>query len=142
MPPEIHFTDATDGIDWEKLADIFRCAPLGDRDAAGLREAFTNSGLRCFAWHQSELIGAGRALTDDVRYTVIFDVVVLPEYQGQGIGKQIMAYLTEKSKAPNLLLQAVPGKEGFYQKLGYRKLKTAMGRFAHPEAQSRLGYLE
>jgi ribosomal protein S18 acetylase RimI-like enzyme len=87
-------------------------------------------------------MGAGRALTDGVRFAVIFDVVVLPEYQGRGIGKQIMAFLAERSKAPNILLHAVHGKEGFYRKLGYRKMTTAMARFENPDAQRQRGYIE
>ena len=138
----VTLTDNIDAIDWERLALIFKRAPLGNRDPAGLREVFGNSGVRCFVWDQQELIGAGRAITDGVRYAVIFDVVLLPEYQGRGIGKQIMAFLAERSKAPNILLHAVPGKEAFYQKLGFRKMTTAMGRFENPAAQRQWGYIE
>ena len=87
-------------------------------------------------------MGAGRALTDWINYTVIFDVVLLPEYQAQGIGTKIMKRLAEHSKAKNVLLHSVPAKEGFYEKLGYRKLKTGMGLFADPEKYRRLGYIE
>ena len=129
-------------IDWDRLALVFKRAPLGERDPAVLRKAFENSGVRCFAWDQKELIGAGRAITDGIRYAVIFDVVVLPEFQGRGIGKEIMAFLAERSKAANILLHAVPGKEAFYQKLGYRKMTTAMARFENPEVQRERGYIE
>ena len=135
-------TDDPDAVDWDQLSLIFKRAPLGDRDAAGLREVFTNSGVRCFAWHDGALIGAGRAITDGARYAVIFDVVLLPEYQGKGIGRQMMRHLAEKSKARNVLLHSVPGKEGFYQKLGYRRMRTAMGLFANPEAQHKGGYID
>jgi len=135
-------SDNIDDIDWDRLALIFELAPLGHRDPAVLREVFKNSGVRCFAWDERELIGAGRALTDGIRFAVIFDVVVLPEYQGRGIGKQIMTFLVERSKASNILLHAVAGKEGFYQKLGFRKMKTAMARFENPESQRERGYIE
>jgi|SRR5579859_4317409 len=88
------------------------------------------------------LIGAGRAITDGIRYAVIFDVVVLPEYQKRGIGKQIMEYLIRYSKAANVLLHAVPGREEFYSKLGFRRMKTAMARFKDPEIQRERGYIE
>ena len=135
-------SDNIDDIDWDRLALVFKRAPLGERDPAVLRKAFENSGVRCFVWDQKELIGAGRAITDGVRYAVIFDVVVLPEFQGRGIGQQIMAFLAERSKAANILLHAVPGKETFYQKLGYRKMTTAMARFENPEVQRERGYIE
>ena len=139
---KLSFTDDASVIDWDRLSFIFKMAPLGKRDPAKLREIFMNSGIRCFAWHEEELIGAGRAITDSIAYAAIFDVVLLPAYQGKGIGKQIMMFLVERSKAANIILHAVPGKEEFYRKLGYRRMKTAMGRFANPEKLCQLGYLE
>ena len=135
-------TDDLRDIDWERLATVFERAPLGKRDAEVLRQSFTNSGVRCFAWAGRDLIGAGRAITDRARCAVILDVVLLPEYQGKGIGKQMMTYLVERAKAATILLYAVPGKEGFYQKFGFRKMKTAMGRFEDPEVRQQMGYIE
>ena len=138
----IEFTENPEGINWEQLSVVFQRAPLGNRDPIKLRETFQNSPIRCFVRDGKELIGAGRAITDGVRYSVIFDVVRLPEYQGRGIGKQIMHFLAERSKAPAFLLYAAPGREGFYAKLGYRKMKTAMAKFPNPEAQEKAGYIE
>jgi ribosomal protein S18 acetylase RimI-like enzyme len=135
-------TDDPSAIDWERLALVFKLAPLGIREPAKLREVFINSAVRCFAWDGDQLIGAGRAITDGLAYAAIFDVVLLPEYQGKGIGKQIMTSLAEGSKAANIILHSVPGKEEFYRKLGYRRMKTAMGRFANPEKQCQMGYIE
>ena len=98
--------------------------------------------MRCFAWDGDSIVGAGRAITDGLTYAAIFDLVVLPEYQRQGIGGQIMKYLAEHSKAQNILLHSVPGMEKFYERLGYRKLKTGMGLFADPEKWHRRGYIE
>ncbi len=129
-------------VDWNRLAAAFERAPLGKRDPETLRETFRNSGVRCFALDDGLLVGAGRAITDWVNYAVILDVVLLPEYQGKGIGKRIMKYLAERSKAKNVLLHSVPGKEQFYKALGYRRMKTAMGLFADPGAKRQQGYIE
>jgi len=136
------FTEDLSAIDWVRLARVFELAPLGVRDPVKLRETFTNSSVRCFAWHEGELIGAGRAISDGIAYAAIFDVVLLPEYQGKGIGRQIMTFLAERSKAGNIILHSVPGKEEFYRKLGFCRMKTAMGRFANPERQRLFGYIE
>lgn len=37
------------------------------------------------------------------------------------------------SKTKNVILQSVPGKEGFYKKLGFKKLTTAMGKFQNEQ---------
>ena len=129
-------------ISWETLAVIFKQAPLGERKPEKLQEAFTNSSVRCFVWDDDHLIGAGRALTDGVTFAAIFDVVLLPEYQGKGIGSRIMEHLAVAAKAPNLILHAVPGKEAFYRKLGFCKMTTAMARFSNPEKQRVQGYIE
>ena len=91
-------TDDPTVIDWERLALVFKIAPLGERVPAKLKQAFENSTVRCFAWHDDELIGAGRAISDGIAYAAIFDVVLLPVYQGKGIGRQIMTFLAERSK--------------------------------------------
>lgn len=136
------FSTDLSNVDWKSLAGVFEQTPLGRRDPEILRQTFTHSQLRCFVWDDDRIIGAGRALSDHTRYSVIFDVVVTPEFQGRGIGSQIMRLLGEQSKAPNILLYAVPGKEPFYARLGYRRMKTAMGRFRNPEAQAKLGYID
>jgi aralkylamine N-acetyltransferase len=129
-------------IDWIVLADIFRRAPLGERDPVRLRRIFEQSTVHCFAWRGSELVGAGRAISDRISYAAIFDVVVAPEHQGSGIGTEIMQFLARTAGAANIILHAAPGKEAFYAKLGYRKMKTAMARFSNPELQERSGYIE
>ena len=62
-------------------------------------------------------------------------MAVHPDYQGQGLGKGIVAKLVELSEGhKKIILYANPGKEGFYQKLGFKKMTTAMAIF---ENQSR-----
>ena len=129
-------------VDWQRMAVIFRRAPLGEREPARLRRIFEQSTVCCFAWAGDELIGAGRAISDRISYAAIFDVVVAPEYQRRGVGTEIMQHLIRAAEAPNIILHSVPGKEAFYAKLGFRKMTTAMARFSNPEAQRRGGYIE
>jgi ribosomal protein S18 acetylase RimI-like enzyme len=136
------FSSECSDVDWDRLAEVFRRAPLGDRTPEQLREVFTKSPVRCFVRLDGSLIGAGRAPTDCVAYAVIFDVVLLPEFQNRGIGKQIMHFLACEAKAPNIILHSVPGKEAFYRRLGYRRMKTAMGLFSNAERQFQNGYIE
>jgi aralkylamine N-acetyltransferase len=141
----IVFSDTLVGIDWEKLADVSHRAPLGERESAALREAFANSSICCFVFDSGELVGAGRALSDGVWHTLVVDVVLLPEYQGQGLGKAIMKFLADRSQSPKLMLYSAPGKEGFYAKIGYRKMKTAIVKCLSPETVERYerpGYIE
>jgi GNAT superfamily N-acetyltransferase len=138
----IAYSSQTTNVDWDQLVEIFRRAPLGERQASRLRRIFEQSTVCCFAWAGPELIGAGRAISDRISYAAIFDVVVAPEFQNRGVGTAIMQHLMRAAEAPNVILHAVPGKEGFYAKMGFRKMKTAMAHFALPDVQQRGGYIE
>ena len=77
-------------------------------------------------------VGMARVITD-YGYTVyIADVIVHPDYQGKGLGREIMtrimAYVDENvapGQAKFITLMAAKGKEGFYEKFGFLKRPTA-----------------
>ena len=76
-------------------------------------------------FNDGRLIGMGRVIGDGGLYFYIQDVVVMPEYQGKGIGKLIMenieAFL-EKSTPNNAFigLMAAEGVWRFYENYGYK----------------------
>jgi ribosomal protein S18 acetylase RimI-like enzyme len=120
----------SDGIDWQELSDLYRIAPLGNKSAEHLRLVYANSRFKCFVLEDGKLIGAGRALADGRDCSYLCDIVVHPDRQGQGLGKALVAKLTELSVGHRkIILYANPGKEGFYKKLGFRRMLTAMAKF-------------
>jgi len=140
---EICLSEAIDAISWEELARVFDLAPLGaKRDPKKLETAFRNSLLRVFAFHASTLVGTGRALSDGVWRAAIYDVAVLPEYQGQGIGSSIIQYLIEAANVDVVMLYAAPGKEAFYEKFGFRKMTTAMAIMPSEAEARKRGLIE
>ena len=133
---------STDDVDWEELSALYRAAPLGDKSAAHLRNVFGNSLFKCFAYDQSRLVAAGRALADGGDCSYICDIAVLPSHQGSGLGKQIVSHLVEQSRGyKKIILSAVPGKEPFYRKFGFLRMTTAMAIFSNQEQQLARGYL-
>jgi len=123
---DIHLSSDADRVSWTELAEVIERAPLGKRDIRKLEIAFRNSEVRCFAYAGERLVGAGRAISDGALRAAIFDMVVLPEYQGQGIGTKILKYLVEHAEAEIIMLFANPGKEPFYGRFGFRRMRTAM----------------
>jgi ribosomal protein S18 acetylase RimI-like enzyme len=86
------------------------------------------------------LVGVGRALADGIDCSYIFDVAVLPSYQGSKIGKSIVAKLVELSKDHKKnILYSYPGKESFYKKLGFKRMSTAMAIFENQEQALEFG---
>lgn len=138
----IEWKHTTDGVDWEELSAVYRAAPLGEKKPDALRTVFNNSMFRCFVYEDSRLVGAGRALADGADCSYICDIAVLPSHQGTGLGKAIVGHLVEKSRGhKKIILYAVPGKEGFYGKFGFLRMKTAMAIFENPQQQLERGYL-
>lgn len=131
-------------IDWEEAATVIQRAPLGlrRRDAEQLRRAFDSSYAVVYVFDSTKLIGMGRALCDGEYQAAIYDVVLLPEYQGKGIGRHIMKRLCDQLPPYNILLYAVPGKEGFYEKCGFRKMCTAMAILNPQVSDPEYGLLE
>jgi N-acetylglutamate synthase-like GNAT family acetyltransferase len=141
MPLE--WTDTLDAVDWEELSALYRAAPLGDKTAAHLKIVFTNSRFFCFAKQEGRLVGVGRALADGLDCSYICDVAVLPAFQGTGLGKEIVGRLVELSRGhKKIVLYAVPGKEPFYKKFGFKRMKTAMAIFENQALAVERGYLE
>lgn len=126
----LQWNDSLDAIDWEELSSLYRVAPLGNKKAADLSTVFSNSMFRCFVYDAGRLIGAGRALADGVDCSYLCDIAVHPDYQGSGIGKEIVARLRALSASHRkIILYAAPGKEPFYLKLGFKRMLTAMAIF-------------
>jgi len=110
---------------------------------ADLALVFGNSMFRIFAFDAGLLIGAGRGLGDGRDCAYLCDIAVLPAYQAQGVGKEITARLLRLAAGHRkIILYAAPGKEGFYKRFGFRRMKTAMAIFPNPDAAMARGYLE
>jgi N-acetylglutamate synthase-like GNAT family acetyltransferase len=137
------WTDSIDGIDWNELAALYLAAPLAKKDPADLRRAFSNSMFTRFALEDGKLVAAGRVLADGVDVAYLCDVALLPGYQGRGLGSIIVADLLALARGhKKIFLYSVPGKEGFYARLGFRRMTTAMAIFDDQDAAIRRGYLE
>jgi ribosomal protein S18 acetylase RimI-like enzyme len=138
----LSWSDSLDTIDWHEVETLYRLAPLGNKSAAHLRTVFSNSRFRCFVFDDGKLIAAGRALSDGADCSYLCDVAVMPTHQGHGLGKQVVSRLVQLSRGhKKIILYAVPGKEGFYRKLGFLRMLTAMAIFEDPAAAVARGHL-
>ena len=138
----VTWTDALDTVDWNELSELYRKAPLGNKSPERLKTVFTNSMFRRFGYEDGVLVAAGRALADGLDCSYICDVAILPSHQGRGLGDALMSHLVELSRGhAKIILYAVPGKEAFYARYGFRRMTTAMAVFQDPVAATERGYL-
>lgn len=139
----IDWSQSTDSVDWDEMSELYRIAPLGDKSAAWLKTAYSNSMYKCVAREAGRIVAAGRAVADGVDCSYLCDIVVHPARQGSGLGTELMQRLIGLSKGHRkIILYAVPGREPFYERFGFRRMNTAMAIFADPLKAAADGYTQ
>ena len=106
------------------------------RLAAGLSEktkeaaeiGLKNSLFSVVVFDDSEPVGLGRVVGDGGCFFEIVDIAVVPEYQGQGLGRRIMEALMEyvyqhAPKSAYVSLIADHGTPAFYEQFGFKRLE-------------------
>jgi len=132
-----------DDVDWNELSALYLAAPLGNKSPENLKTAFTNSLFKCFVREDGKLVGVGRALADGIDCSYLCDIAILPSHQGIGLGQQIVSKLVELSRGhKKIILYAVPGKEPFYKRFGFKHMKTAMAIFENQAQALERGYVD
>ena len=114
------------------------CQGLGafNRRAKGAQFAYTVDGSTA-GRIEGETFSA-----DGVKIT-IRGVAVHPGFQGRGLGREIIGRLRDASASHRkIILYANPGKEGFYEKLGFLPMKTAMAIFRNRDHAISTGLVE
>ncbi|MCE5232702.1 MAG: GNAT family N-acetyltransferase [Mizugakiibacter sp.] len=130
-------------IDWHELSNLYRIAPLGEKKPEDLRVVFANSRYKCFVLDNGRLVGVGRALADGRDCAYLCDVAVHPDHQGSGLGRAVIGKLKELAAGHRkIILYANPGKEGFYARLGFLRMCTAMAIFADQARAVQTGLVE
>lgn len=138
----LRIQDHCQNIDWELVTETLKRVNMGYFDGEIHRKAFENSYAVSFIFAEDQLIGFGRALSDGVYQAALYDIAVWPEYQGQGVGRLIVENLLACVPHCNVILYAAVGKEPFYQKLNFKRLKTGMSLFQNPLVMQEKGFTE
>jgi ribosomal protein S18 acetylase RimI-like enzyme len=129
-------------VDWAELSNLYRIAPLGEKPPDALETVMSNSRYKCFVYDGTALVGAGRVLADGLDAAYIADIAVHPDYQGRGLGQAIVRRLVDLADGhKKIILYANPGREGFYRKLGFLPMNTAMAIWRDPAEGIRSGVL-
>lgn len=99
-------------VGWAKEEDTT------EKMIANFNIGFLNSTFVFSAWEDDRLVGCVRALSDLHFRSVIIDLAVLPEYQRQGIGAELVRRCREACTSSEWLVQTDKAK-GFYEKIGF-----------------------
>lgn len=119
-----------------KTATGFMDRPLEQADRA-IRNGLFNVTAIC----DGKVVGMGRLVGDGAMYWYLQEIIVLPEYQGKGIGKSIVGRLLEHIRENTIPgtgvevgLTAVKGKEPFYEKFGFSCGSSGMKKWIEADA--------
>ncbi len=139
---ELRIVNETTNIVWDDVVEILKKAGMSNYSGEIHQRAFNNSHSTVFVFDNETLVAFGRAISDGEYQSAIYDIAVLPEYQGKGIGRMIIRDLVKKTPNCNFILYASPGKELFYEKENFKKMKTGMALFVNSERMQKNGFTE
>lgn len=113
----------------DEYARVIASVGWRERERCAIEIALKNSLYAVCAESDGQLVGFGRVIGDGGLHLYLADVVVVPTYQRRGIGRRIVAALTEFVDAfpyRNTVVGVLPtpGLQNFYEKHGYKAQPT------------------
>ena len=97
-----YIVDAIKDVLYTVLYKLFSSVGWADESTTtqamidNFNKPFINSTIVISAWDNDLLVGCVRVLSDKMFRSVIYDLAVLPEYQGKGIGKELVKKCREQ----------------------------------------------
>lgn len=128
--------------DWKQVSEILKSVGMACYSPEKHKAAFESSYCTVILYDEDELVGFGRAISDGAYQAAVYDCAVVEEYQGHGLGKLLMQEILSKLPECNVILYASPGKEAFYEKQGFKRMKTGMALFINREYMAQRGFTE
>lgn len=123
----ITYNDIKKDLPVEQLHHLFFSAGWAGSDVTpnpemlkNFNSPFINSTLVISAWENERLIGVVRVLSDKIIRSVIYDLVVDPEFQNKGIGKELIKRCIEHFPKTEWLVQTEKHISDYYEKIGFK----------------------
>mgnify|MGYP000350326176 CR=1 FL=1 len=128
-------------IDLYELEELCNAVGWSRRPLHKVQKAIEYSFLVVSLWemrgNRCRLIGFARATSDHAFNATLWDVVVHPNYQNKGLGKELMKYVIKELRRQdisNITLFADPDVVDFYRNLGFMSDPEGIkGMFWYPD---------
>ncbi len=119
---DIHISETRD-ISIDQILALYKANKWSAAEKPeALYQALMHAHTLITAWDGSTLAGLGNAISDGHLVVYYPHLLVLPRYQGKGIGRMIMDRLREKYRHFHMqMLTADAGAVEFYKKAGFSK---------------------
>lgn len=126
----LELREGLDGLTPARILTLYRRAPLlrPVSDPGKVWTMFESSSLILTAWHDRQLVGIARVLSDGVINSYLCDLAVEPDVQGLGVGKALINAVVERCEGTELLLRDSDISTGYYAHLGFKRVSNAWFR--------------
>jgi GNAT superfamily N-acetyltransferase len=119
---KIRYSD-TRNLDIADIEPLYRANEWSSAEKPGiLHKALMGSHALATAWDGTKLVGLGNAISDGHLVVYYPHLLVLPEYQGRGIGKRLLQMLLDRYKGYHQQVILADGRAvEFYRKCGFER---------------------
>ncbi len=126
----LEIKEGLDGLTPARIIMLYRRAPLlrPEHDPTRVWTMFEQSSLVLTAWHEGQIVGIARVLSDGVLYSYLCDLAVEPDVQGLGVGKKLIDAVFERCAGTELVLRDSDISSGFYEHIGFKRVTNAWVR--------------
>lgn len=127
----IVYNDKMKDLPLQQLHELFIAVGWSDGGVlpeemkAGFIKPWLHSTLVISAWDGDHLVGAVRVLSDTIFRSVIYDLLVAPEYQGKGIGSELVNRCKSHYPGSEWLVGCDRKNVAFYKKLGFQDISES-----------------
>lgn len=126
----LRYLDTYKNLPNDKLIALFRAVGWTTVDgeaehADHFNVPFSGSSYVISAWDGDTLVGCARVLSDGAVRSVLYDLAVLPAYQGQGIGSALLTSCIQNYPNTEWIAETTQPCIPFYEKHGFSV--TAVG---------------
>lgn len=110
----------------ETVAALYRAAPLNRPvdDLPRIAAMYAGSNVVHTAWDGERLAGVVRGWTDGAFDGYICDLAIHPDYQQQGIGRELLRRLIESNRQVQFVLRASQIAKEYYAHVGWKAIEN------------------
>ena len=139
---QIQFSDRKSQIDLYQLQHLFNLSAFwaSGRSIDDLGVAIANSEPVVTVWDGEQLIGFARATSDGIYRATVWDVVIHPEYRGNGLGNKLVETVLShpQMKRVERVYLMTTHQQCFYERIGFQiNSTTTMVLYNQPNLRSR-----
>jgi len=121
----IQFCIGRDRADIAQIQELFKATAFWarERKIEDWEIAIANSEPVVTVWDGSRAIGFARATSDGIYRATIWDVAIHPDYQGAGIGRQLVQTVLSHPRMCRVerVYLMTTYKQSFYERIGFQK---------------------